>query len=347
MHPSIVAVVAAVVTYGIASSAIFASGTSMTVASTTAANMAAGQLGAVAVTATAAPTGLLAGAVSSGAISATTASVVAGAVGGAVANVAGELAATGKVEDLGDSLLSGAIMGGVGGAFGPVQSVERVVTTAAAGGIAAELTGGEFAQGALMGGAQALATWGFDQMRQSTDENALRAAATAETQGDRDLAAAMRRVDAQGTLQTAGATYTLTADPLTGADYSQLGPDWLNFNPLTKGLNRFLEGRTMARQGSGLNWFEKSTFFGLPTGGIDGPINRFYQMVSKTHDWFNGSWGYNHVAGGYISRGPFYDSLFSTFSFAGMVPAAAVSSAAQYPNGVVLAYRTRRRDEGP
>lgn len=255
----IVAVVAAVVTYGVASSAIFASGTSMTVASTTAANMAAGQLGAVAVSATAAPTGLLAGAVASGTISATTAGVVAGAVGGAAAGAVSGAITTGTVEGALQGAAGGVLGGAVTGYFGNAWTMGRVAATTVASGIGAELSGGEFADGALIGGAISLATYGALEMRTYELQNSPRENLGRPSAGFNGDVQSVGGVRDSAYTNAAGARVTITAEP----------------------------GLLGGRQGS-----TPGTIFGSPYPAYS-VRDRLVEAYGGVHDFFNRPWSYD------------------------------------------------------
>jgi hypothetical protein len=74
------------------------------------------------------------------------------------------------------------------------------------------------------------------------------------------------------------------------------------------------------------------------------PINQFIQAVAKVHDWMN-SWGYNRSVGLYVTRGAFYDSAFSTYSWAAMPPAAIYTAAALAPTAPVII--GSQRGDGP
>ena len=68
-------------------------------------------------------------------------------------------------------------------------------------------------------------------------------------------------------------------------------------------------------------------------------LGRFVNNVSKVHDYLNAVPGYDWSTGAWISRGPIYDSLFQLYSFAGMIPAAAISGLGNSNNPLLM--RTR------
>jgi hypothetical protein len=86
----------------------------------------------------------------------TTAAVAGSALAGAAAGVASQIASTQSFDNLGQAALAGAIGGGVSGYYGNTWNVSRVATTTVASGVAAEVSGGDFRDGALIGGALAV-----------------------------------------------------------------------------------------------------------------------------------------------------------------------------------------------
>lgn len=69
----------------------------------------------------------------------------------------------------------------------------------------------------------------------------------------------------------------------------------------------------MAGEGSAAHWYSEN-----------GDVGRFVNFVSKQHD-FQNSWTYSTQTGFYVSRGVVFDTLFQAYSFAGMLPAAAIT----------------------
>jgi hypothetical protein len=225
---------------------------------------------------------------------------------------------------------TGAISGGVGGAFSDSSLFTRTLAASAVGGGISEATGGDFADGAIIAAGVTFANYGWQRARDFTDDHAEKAARTAEAKGDQKLADQLRVTDPSGIRRTDGAIATENG--------KVWGPKWLNkaFGP----VNRFLNGRGMAGQGSDKHFYDHSRW----TGGQDGWLSRQINQVSKLHDWFNGSWGYNHVTGNYISHGAIYDSAFTMFSFSGMLPAGVLTTVALTdPSITISAYNQDRR----
>jgi hypothetical protein len=295
----LVAVVASVITYGAVSGFLFTAATASTAAS-----------------------GALAAAVASGTISATTASIAAGAVAGAASGIVGQVVATGSTDDLGKAALSGAVFGAIGGYYGNTQSIGRVVTTTVAGGVVAEVNGGEFRDGALVAGAQSLARLGYDKMREFTDDMGYKAAG-----GD----PARLQVDSLGSLRTDGKTSIETGGP------SFFGE---RIDRLASGVESVVGKLGMSEQGKGTHWYDAPWI-----GGPNGPVASFVNQVSKAHDWWNG-WNYNHATGAYVSRGAAFDTMFDVgWNFPGMLPMAGYTAAALSPatSHLYLSERDRSR----
>jgi hypothetical protein len=251
--------------------------------------------------------------------------IIGGLAGGFASGFAGSLLNGGSIGDAFKAGViggvAGAVGGGIAGAFSDAGLLTRTLAASAVGGATSEAMGGKFGEGALIAAGVTLAADGFQRMRDFTDENARRAAESRP-----DLKKELLAVDGAGELQTAGVLPTKSGDPFA--------PAWLDraFKP----VNKAWELASMKGQGSGKNWFERL--------GRDGPINRFIQSVSKVHDWMN-SWGYDRAAGLYVSRGNTYDSLFSTYSWAAMPPAAIYTLAAQQsPNALITATRSTERE---
>ena len=91
--------------------------------------------------------GMMSTGVTAGTMSATTASVYAGAVGGAAAGFTAGAITSGSMKGAVTGAFSGALFGGVGGYYGDVWSWERVGVESIAGGVSAEVNGGDFRDG--------------------------------------------------------------------------------------------------------------------------------------------------------------------------------------------------------
>ena len=153
----VIAIVAAVVTYGAVSNFVAGAIASSTGASAGTAALATG--------AGAAEAAAYAATVTSVATTTTTVTTIAGVAGGAVAGVVGQVVATGSTDDLGEAALSGAVFGGIAGGFGDTWNATRVASTTAAGGLVAEANGGDFSDGALVAGVVSLVTYGAVEIR--------------------------------------------------------------------------------------------------------------------------------------------------------------------------------------
>jgi len=70
-------------------------------------------------------------------------------------------------------------------------------------------------------------------------------------------------------------------------------------------------------------------------------VNLAPLIVSKVHDWGN-SWAYSDN-GMWVSHGVARDTLFNIWSMSTMLPAAAFSQAAQYPDATRIYLDVERR----
>ena len=260
--------------------------------------------------------------------------IIGGLAGGFASGFAGSLLTGGSLSDafkagaIGG--LTGAISGGVAGGLSDANLLSRTLVSSAVGGGVSEATGGSFLDGALIAGAVTLGNYGFDRARDFTDDHADKAAQTAEANGDRQTATQLRVTDPNGIPRTDGKILTESG--------RTWGPKWLNklFGP----VNKLVSGPSMAGQGSDKHFYDHAQW----TGGKDGWLSRYINQISKLHDWFNGSWGYDHLTGCYISHGNFYDSFFTMFSFSGMLPAGAITTVVlTNPSVAINAYNEGRR----
>jgi hypothetical protein len=260
--------------------------------------------------------------------------IIGGLAGGFASGFAGSLLNGGSIGDAFKSGViggvAGAVGGGIAGAFSEAGLLTRTVAASAVGGATSEAMGGSFRDGALMAGAVTLANYGFQRARDFTDDHAEKAARTAEAKGDQKLADQLRVTDPNGVRRT---------DGFIGTEPGKVwGPKWLN--KLFAPVDAFLNNRGMAGQGSNGHGYDHAGW----TGGQDGWLSRHINQVSKLHDWFNGSWGYNHVTGNYVSHGAIYDSAFTMYSFSGMLPAGALTTIALTdPSVTIQAYNQDRR----
>jgi hypothetical protein len=167
-----------------------------------------------------------------------------------------------------------------------------------------------------MGGIQGLLAYGWNQMRDFTDQMGEDAA-----NGD------PRRwtFTADGSLDTAG-TISGTA-PGVYPSYFGSSADQL-FAPVT----RILDWGSMSPQGYGQQFYDSLP--GWLGGGEGGPIADFVNDISKVHDFYEG-WDYS--AGQWISRGAAFNGLYDIYGSAGMIPSAIYTEAALSPSAAYMA----------
>jgi len=252
----IVAIALSIVTYGAVSALVSSAlnATTMTVAAS----------GAVTVTATG--SGLMAASL------AAASGTVGGIVGGAAAGFVGGATLTalngGDLNQVVSSGMkgaaAGAIMGGIAGYYGQDWTLGRVATTTVGGGIASEVSGGSFRQGALISGAISLVTYGAIKMRefsvaQSKLDSRNASKDSVGFNGDNFGAGGGRFDERQGAIQV--------ESPLGGVQGGQ-------------GVLRLpLIGRIAYARGSFLD--------------------RVIEAYSGVHDFFNNPWGYDPATGNY------------------------------------------------
>jgi filamentous hemagglutinin len=101
-----------------------------------------------------------------GAVATLTASVPASTVLGGIAGgaIAGAIS-SGSLSGAGMGALSGGVTAGIGGYYGGGYGAGRVLAEAAVGGVTSELSGGDFARGALVSGGLSTLTWASLEMR--------------------------------------------------------------------------------------------------------------------------------------------------------------------------------------
>lgn len=261
--------------------------------------------------------GALSGAVGSGLSSALsgagarnfTKSVVLGAIsGGATRGLTGKLISVKSLAENAPALLvangvsQGTVSSATGGSFragfvaaaigGAVPGFDlhptaNVAISAIIGGSIAELSGGEFEDGAM--------TFAFNRLFGELSNYA-----TSETDRLKNLACAADSnqlciEDSRGVLQT---------DGVRGTDYTH--------NPSRRPAP--FGGASMAAEGSGMHLYDEGKRFDISF------VRNHVVDTSKIHDWMN-SWSYSQSNGLYQSRGPVFDTAFSAYSFAGMMPA--------------------------
>jgi RHS repeat-associated protein len=212
--------------------------------------------------------------------SATTVSAIAGGIGGAAAGFVGGAMSTalngGNLGQVASSGLrgaaAGAIMGSVAGYYGNswTQPLQRIGATTVGGGLASEVSGGSFRDGALISGGIALVTYGALKMREFTT--------------------------AQSRLDPRNATKDSVG--FNGDNVGNGGGRW---DPRREALGLAQEESAMGNlQGakgsiSIFGWkipYERGDF-----------LDRVVEAYSGVHDWFNNPWGYaqeNHP--GYFGK---------------------------------------------
>ncbi|MCK6371225.1 MAG: hypothetical protein L6Q83_07850, partial [Gammaproteobacteria bacterium] len=101
--------------------------------------------------------------------------VIGGVAGGAVAGAIG----SGNLQGTLVGGLSGGVMGGINVTYGGGYKIGRVLAEATAGGVTAELQGGDFASGFITGGSLSSLTWAALEMRSAMIEQSRRNPANA------------------------------------------------------------------------------------------------------------------------------------------------------------------------
>ncbi len=235
-----------------------------------------------------------------------TASIIGGTVGGAAAGFAAGVSlaafsgagASDTLEAGFKGAFSGAVFGGIGGHYGRSWNLSRVGTNGIAGGITSKASGGNFADGFRLNLATSVLRIGWEYTRVVTDR--------------------LKRLACEngGKACMQNRWGELLTDGGRDNDTSTLG-----YGP-QKG-NFFTNGG-MSEEGSGKHIYKE-----------DGWIGRYVNKISKTHDWANsnlsrsfGFQGYNINTGFWLSGSETYNTLFQFYSFAGMLPAAAYTTAA-------------------
>ncbi len=266
--------------------------------------------------------------------SATAVSALAGAMGGAAAGfVGGAMGTALNGGNLGQTVSSGlrgaaagAVMGGVAGYYGKVWSASRVLASGVAGGTGSEIMGGDFKTGFIVAGAFAAARWGWEAIKDSVDRSAL---SSTYDQNVNPKAPSSPQYDENGLLRTDGTRPTI---PEQGR--SEYADNWFTRSG-------------MASEGSGKHLYDSGQWLEQKLGNPVAQFARtFVNAVSKIHDWQN-SWSYDSV-GRFVSRSQLYNTLFQSYSMAGM-PVAGLTTAALLGGAnqqVQQQYLMMRRKEG-
>ena len=194
--------------------------------------------------------------------SATTVGAISGAVGGAAAGAVSGVIMTGTVKGTLQGAAAGAIMGGIAGYYGKAWTLPRVGVTAVGGGLASEVSGGSFRQGALISGAVALVTYGAIKLREYEWENSNRYVASDGT-----------RPNATG--ESVG----------FNGDGHKIGGG--RFNP------NFPENAQIPSELGGIQGGEGEIFgFKYPPGSI---ADRTVEAFAGVHDALNHAWWYDSM----------------------------------------------------
>ena len=238
-------------------------------------------------------------------------------VGGAIAGGAGGFAAgfvgsSGNLRAGVNGAVNGAIFGGIAGNYGNSWNTERIAVTAGATGLISVANGGRFSDGFRDGLRSSLLSLGVSLAGQTTDS--------------------LKRLSCQTSANESTCEINRWGELLTDGGRNvqcQRGPG-------TCWGENWLTRSGMGQEGAGL--FDANLNKAGHYYSENGYLGRFINNVSKVHDLFN-SVGYDWSTGAWVSRGEVYDSLFQLYSFAGMVPAAAISGLANSNNPLLT--RTR------
>ncbi|WP_444882714.1 RHS repeat-associated core domain-containing protein [Microbulbifer sp. PSTR4-B] len=251
--------------------------------------------------------------------------LIAGVSAAALSYVGGTIAqGTGfgfNLETLGFSVLggiTGALQGGKFGhgfisagmgAFtgGMLQGVEnvgvQVVARSIVGGTMSKITGGKFANGAAFGAFSALVEGFVKHATKITNDLKLKSCG---------LNGSVCKYNDAGELLTDGGR---GSKQIEGTD---------------PGDGNFITNGGMAPEGSGQHLYDENSMVG-----------RFVNKVSKVHDYFNsdgskllGFKGYDESTGLWLSGSETYNTAYQVYSFAGMLPAAAVTASALTTNAI-------------
>lgn len=181
--------------------------------------------------------------------------------------------------------VAGAVTGSVAGYYGADYNISRVFTNSVANGVSAKIQGRDFMEGLRSGLITSFAGYGLARATEFTDNLKKLACQTGRS----------CEYNKWGELLTDGSR---------DVDY-----DTYNKNRAANWFTR----TGMADEGSAAHWYSEN-----------GNMGRFVNFVSKVHD-FQNSWSYSAQTGFYVSRGVVFDTLFQAYSFAGMLPAAALT----------------------
>jgi RHS repeat-associated protein len=155
----------------------------------------------------------------------TTASVAAGAAAGGIAGFVGSGMSTalqggnmGQVLSSGlRGFASGAVMGSVAGYYGKTWNVSRVAASGVAGGAGSEILGGKFSTGFYIAGAFAAVRWGWEGIKNSVDRSSLSSTYDRNINTGPDAPQTLQR-DENGLVRTDGTRPTVLAEGLSEYD---------------------------------------------------------------------------------------------------------------------------------
>ena len=244
-----------------------------------------------------------------GAAASVTGGAIAGAAGGFAAGFVGS---NGNLPAGVNGAVNGAIFGGIAGNYGAAWNIERVAVTAGTTGLISVANGGKFSDGLRDGLRSSLLSLSVSLAGQTTDSLKRLSCQTSPDESVCNLnrwgellTDGSRNVQCQGGPGTCWGRNVFTASGMGG-----------------EGLGLF-----DAKLNPDGHYYSENSYIG-----------RFINNVSKVHDLFNSA-GYDWSTGAWISKGEIYDSLFQFYSFAGMIPAAAISGLGNSNNPLLM--RTR------
>jgi hypothetical protein len=171
---------------------------------------------------------------------------------------------TGTVKGTLQGSAAGAIMGGTAGYYGKAWTLPRVGVTAAGGGLASEVSGGSFRQGAIISGAVAFVTYGAIKMREFSVE--------------------------QSKLDSRNAT-----KDSVGFNGDEFGAGGGRFDERI-GARQIESALGGIQGGQGII---KLPLIGRIEYARGSFLDRVVEAYSGVHDWFNNPWGYNPATGNY------------------------------------------------
>lgn len=192
--------------------------------------------------------------------------VISGIAGGAAGGAVAGGIMTGTLKGALQGAAAGAIMGGIAGYYGRAWNMQRVAATSVGGGLASEVSGGSFRQGALLSGGISLVTYGAIKMSEFT--------------------VAQSKLDPLG----------------RNASGDSVGA---NGNGFKAGGGRFDERVNMIQRESPLGGIQggqgliKLPLIGRVEYASGSFLDRVVEAYSGVHDWLNNPWSYNPTTGNF------------------------------------------------